>query len=161
MPRPAAAPHSLEELRRKMKILLAGLCWALAASVITLAVFGSYFKASSGATFRIARRTRWWHSRQAVEHQDGLLRRQWLRCCGTAPEISTHCSAGPGCADLWLCQTWLLTISLIPLSGELQKQATQLSMSLTPGLHLSPPSSSFLSASQDRRGLALVFSPEG
>lgn len=33
-----------------MKGLLVGLCWALAASVLTLAVFGSYFKASAGAT---------------------------------------------------------------------------------------------------------------
>lgn len=33
-----------------MKILLPGLCWTLAASVISLAVFGSYFKISSGST---------------------------------------------------------------------------------------------------------------
>lgn len=46
-------------------------------------------------------------------------------------------------------------------SGDLQKQATQLSESVTLGLHLSPPSSSFLFATQGRGGLALVFSPGG
>lgn len=33
-----------------MKILLAGLCWALVVSGITPAVFGSYFKVSSSVT---------------------------------------------------------------------------------------------------------------
>lgn len=42
-----AALHSLEELRRKMRILVAAFCWAPAAPVITLAVFVSYFKAGS------------------------------------------------------------------------------------------------------------------
>jgi len=71
MPRPAAALHSFEELRRKIKVLLSGL---LLPQVISLAVFGSYFKATSGETSpkNIACRTRWWHSRQRLlRHQDG------------------------------------------------------------------------------------------
>lgn len=66
-----------------MKGLLVGLCWALAASVITLVVFGNYFKASSGATSpkNIACGTGLQHSRQRLlRHQDGLWRRCWLRC---------------------------------------------------------------------------------
>lgn len=74
-----------------MRILVAALCWAPAASVIPLAAFVSYFKAGSSVAIpkNIAPGTRWWLSRQRLQghEQGGLLGRLWIQGCSTAPEV--------------------------------------------------------------------------